>query len=122
MTYAGLLRRATVYSVLLSGYPVLLPSTAAIHAQAPSFRSVTGTVVDKGGAKVKGAVVHLKDTRSLAQRTYITADDGTFRFSQLSAGSDYEIWADLDGKKTPSKTVSSFTTKASVDFTLKLPG
>ena len=92
-----------------------------VQAQAASFRSMTGTVTNKGGAKLKGAVVHLKDTRSLSQRSYITAEDGVFRFAQLSTNSDYEVWADLDGKKTPSKTVSSFDTKKTVDVALKMP-
>ncbi len=98
----------------------MLPVHAA-YAQTPNFRTVAGTVTDKGGGKVKGAVVHLKDTRSLAQRTFITAEDGSFRFAQLSTTSDYDVWADLDGKKTAIKTVSSFDTKKSVDVGLKMP-
>lgn len=95
------------------------PVTAA--AQADAARSLTGDVTDKAGNKVKGAVVHLKDTRSLAQRSYITADDGAFRFAQVSGGSDYEVWADLGGRKTPSKSISSFDTKKAVEVSLKMP-
>ena len=68
-----------------------------------------------------GAVVHLKDTRSLAQRSYITTDDGTFRFGQLSGSTDYEVWATLNDRKTSSKSISSFDTKKEVDVSLKLP-
>ena len=64
--------------------------------------------------------MHLKDTRSLAQRSYITPDDGSFRFAQVSGSSDYEVWADLNGKRTPSKSISSFDTKKSIEMTLKL--
>lgn len=111
---------------LLSVCTLLAPSAAlvlpvAAAAQADAVRSLTGDVTDKSGAKVKGAVVHLKDTRTLAQRSYITADDGTFRFAQLSGGSDYEVWADLNGRKTPSKTISSFDSKKAVELSLKLP-
>ena len=74
----------------------------------PGIRSLTGTVTDKSGNKAAGAVVHLKDTRSLAQRSYITADDGAFRFGQLSTNSDYEVWATRNDQKTPSKAISSF--------------
>lgn len=98
---------------------VLRPVTAS--AQADTARSLTGDVTDKAGNKIKGAVVHLKDTRSLAQRSYITAEDGAFRFAQLSGGSDYEVWADLNGKKTSSKSISSFDTKKSVEVSLKMP-
>ena len=104
---------------IAAGSAALVPPSAAV--QVATFRSVSGTVTDKGGTKQKGAVVHLKDARSLSQRSYITAEDGVFRFAQLSTNSDYEIWADLDGKKSPSKTISSFDTKKTVDVYLKLP-
>ena len=93
----------------------------AAHAQAAEIRGLTGDVTDKAGNKLKGAVVHLKDTRSLAQRSYITADDGAFRFGQLSTTADYEVWADLGGRKTPSKSISSFDSKKSVEVSLKMP-
>lgn len=88
---------------------------------ATATRSLTGTVVDKSGAPAKGAVVHLKDTRALSQRSYITADDGQFRFAQLSTSTDYEVWADLNGQKSDSKNLSSFDNKKVQELTLKLP-
>jgi hypothetical protein len=110
-----------LFSGVLLLTPVLFHSGLA-HAQAAAAtRSVTGTVVDKSGAKVKGAVVHLKDTRALTQRSYITADDGQFRFAQLSTSTDYELWADLSGQKSDSKNLSSFDNKKVQDITLKLP-
>ncbi len=78
-----------------------------------------GTVTLKGGAPVKGAVVHLKDTRSLSQKSYITAEDGLYHFAQLSGSTDYEVWADSDGKKTPVKNISSFDTKNAFTIVLK---
>ncbi len=113
--------RATLGAALLLGPATALLLPAAARAQAATIRSLTGTVTDKGGNKAVGAVVHLKDIRSLAQRSYITADDGTFRFGQLSSNSDYEVWATLNDKKTPSKSISSFDTKREVDVSLKLP-
>jgi hypothetical protein len=107
-------------TVLLAPAMLLLP-TAQAHAQAATFRSVTGDVTDKAGNKVKGAVVHLKDTHSLSQRSYITAEDGQFKFGQISTNSDYEIWADLTGKKTDSKSLSSFDSKKAVEISLKMP-
>ncbi|MEZ2347215.1 carboxypeptidase-like regulatory domain-containing protein [Terriglobus sp. RCC_193] len=101
--------------------PVLFHGASA-HAQAAvATRNVTGTVVDKSGAAVKGAVVHLKDARALSQRSYITAEDGQFRFAQLSTSTDYELWADLNGRKSDSKNLSSFDNKKVQDITLKLP-
>jgi len=114
------IRTSFVATLLLAPALTLLALPAA-HAQAATSRSLTGSVTDKSGTKVVGAVVHLKDTRSLAQRSYITPNDGTFRFAQLSSNTDYEVWATLDDKRTPSKSISSFDNKKEVDVALKLP-
>lgn len=118
-------RLTCTLSLALAAATVLAPPAVMLccgsaSAQA-AVRNLTGSVTDKAGTKVKGAVVHLKDTRSLSQRSYITDDDGAFRFGQLSSNSDYEVWADLGGKKTPSKSISSFDSKKAVDIALKMP-
>ena len=113
--------KAALLGAILYVPATLLVALPAAHAQASAMRSLSGVVTDKGGNKAVGAVVHLKDTRSLAQRSYITTDDGTFRFSQLSTSGDYEVWATLNDKKSPSKTISSFDSKKEVDVALKLP-
>lgn len=109
-----------LFAATLLATPMLVGTPA--HAQAAAAtRSITGTVTDKSGGNVKGAVVHLKDTRALTQRSYITAEDGQFRFAQLSTSTDYEVWADLDGQKTDKKSISSFDTKKVQEIGLKLP-
>ncbi len=57
-------------------------------------RVVQGKVVDAGNAPIKGAVVYLKDGRSLAVKSYFSDDEGGYRFGQLSQTTDYEIWAE----------------------------
>jgi hypothetical protein len=121
MKHLSRVLRTTLAAAAVPGTATLLLRPMAAHAQAATFRSVTGEVTDKAGNKVKGAVVHLKDTRSLSQRSYITAEDGTFKFGQISTNSDYEIWADLEGRKSDSKSLSSFDSKKVADIALKLP-
>jgi len=103
---------------------LLVPATALISTQSAiaqqAQRSVTGKVTAKDDAPVKGAVVHLKDTRSLSQKSFITDDDGGYRFGQLNSNTDYEIWAEFNGKKSPVKTISSFDSKNSFAITLKV--
>ena len=45
------------------------------------------------------AVVYLKNEKTLNVRTFIAQKDGTYRFPQLSPNVDYEVYAELDGKK-----------------------
>ena len=56
-------------------------------------------------------MVYLKDVKTLTIRSAISTQDGTYRFGQLSDGTDYELWAELEGKKSPTRSVSSFDQK-----------
>jgi len=93
---------------------------AAAQQRGPVMRSVTGKVIDKGGAALKGAVVYLKDDHTLAVKSFIVDDAGSYRFGQLSQSTDYELWAELDGKKSNTRTISSFDNKNEFVIDLKL--
>lgn len=97
---------------------VVTPVAAAQDAN--KMRTVEGRVTDKGGAALKGATVFLKDGHTLAVRSYIASDDGGYRFGQLSPNTDYQVWAESDGKKSSVKTISSFDSKQQVSMDLKI--
>jgi hypothetical protein len=96
---------------------VLTPVAAA---QESKMRTVEGRVTDRGGAALKGATVFLKDGHTLAVRSYLSGDDGGYRFGQLSPNTDYQVWAESDGKKSSVKTISSFDSKQQVTLDLKI--
>lgn len=114
------LSRAAVVLALLS--PALaLTAPMAIHAETKQeSRTVRGRVSNKDGSAVKGAVVHLKDLRGLSQKSYITPDNGEYRFGALNSSTDYEIWAEFEGKKSSVKHISSFDAKNTFDITLTI--
>ncbi len=95
-------------------------SSVQAQQRGPVQRIVQGKVMDKSDAPLKGAVVYLKDTHSLAVKSNITDDEGSYRFGQLAQNVDYEIWAESDGKKSGTKTISSFDSKNQFFINLKV--
>jgi hypothetical protein len=116
------LARVAGYAALL-GCGVLAASSfanpAALVAQTPE-RVVQGKVVDKDGAGVKGATVYLKDDHTLSVRSYIASDDGSYHFGQLAQNTDYELWAEVGGKRSKTANLSSFDTRNTFNITLKI--
>jgi hypothetical protein len=83
-------------------------------------RNLTGTVFDKADKVVPSAIVYLKNTRSLSVITFISEQDGSYRFNNLSPNIDYEVRAESDGHKSAVKTLSSFDTRKQAHINLKL--
>jgi len=94
--------------------------TGYAQQRGPVERIVQGKVTDKGDAPVKDAVVYLKDDHTLAVKSFIVDDAGAYRFGQLSQSTDYELWAELNGKKSSTRTISSFDNKNLFVINLKI--
>jgi hypothetical protein len=116
-------RRLLILSAaLLLLFPVFLCAqrSAGKKSDDPAApRNLTGNVLDKAGHPVPGAVVYLKNTRNLAVSTFITADDGFYRFNNLSPDIDYQVRAEANGSKSPARTLSSFDTHKQAHINLK---
>jgi hypothetical protein len=99
---------------------VFAVAVAVADTRGPVQRVVSGHVLNDGDKPVKDAVVYLKDTRTLAVKSYLSGADGAYRFGQLSGTTDYELWAEAGGKKSKTKSISSFDTKSQFTIDLKL--
>jgi hypothetical protein len=86
----------------------------------PNIRSLQGQVNDPDEKPVAGAVVQLKDTRTLQVRSFITEANGSYRFSGLRADTDYEVKADYNGMSSDNKRLSNFDTRKIAIVNLKL--
>ena len=104
--------------------PVALLMGLAIPApcmqSASGARSVEGKVYDPAGKIVTGAVVQIKDLKSLQIRSFITQSDGAYRFLELSTESDYELSASDQGASSKVKTLSVFDSRKKAVVDLKL--
>ena len=86
----------------------------------PNVRAVTGTIRMVDESLVDGAVVQLKNTKSMQVRSFITKADGVYQFQGLSTNVDYELKAEAKGMVSPERTLSSFDDRKRAIVHLKL--
>jgi len=110
----------TMWLALLAVLLLCAPAMFAQKKKAENTRSVQGTVTVADGSLVNGAVVQLKNTKTLQIRSFITKDDGTYHFYDLSPDIDYELKADYQGASSNTKTLSSFDSQKQSILNLKL--
>jgi carboxypeptidase family protein len=98
------------------------PAYAAYYGKdkGESGRLLTGKVLDHQDNPLASAVVYLSNTRTRAVKTYIVGQDGTYRFPALSPNIDYEVYAQYNGRKSDTKTVSQFDNRQQVNINLRI--
>jgi hypothetical protein len=84
-----------------------------------TLRNLQGTVTDKEDKPVIGAVVQLKDVRTLQMRSYISKEDGEYHFSSLKIDDDYEVEARNNDMTSGPKKISIFDNRKIVIQNLK---
>jgi hypothetical protein len=109
---------ASVLVLLTLGFS-LLAQDKKINED-PNTRSVEGIVTDAGNKPVEGAVVQLKDSKTLQIRSFYTTQDGAYHFSGLSTNVDYELKAEHNGASSGTKTLSNFDSRKAATINLKL--
>ena len=116
--------RRALKNISLIAAALLLVMSVAAHAapdkkEKQQGRLLFGKVLDPQDNPVAGAIVYLTNTRTHAVKTYIVGQDGTYRFPGLSTV-DYEVYAQLNGRKSDTKSVSQFDDRSQVYIDLKI--
>ena len=109
---------------ILAACVLLLALTGWAHAvdkkDKNAGRLLHGKVLDGQDSPLVNAVVYLTNTRTRTVKTYIVSQDGTYRFPALSSAVDYEVYAQYNGHKSDTKSVSQFDDRSEVYIDLRI--
>lgn len=113
------------FAALAAGMVPIAPNAGLLGPQAAQAqnigqRVVSGYVVDASSTPLVGATVFLKNLKTKAVRSFTSVAGGKFRFAQVNMVEDHELWAEKDGKKSASKSVSSWDTRKEFEVELKI--
>lgn len=120
------MRKQLIYlvtAIMLAAAPLSVCSAAApapFKDPQDHTRTLTGKVFGRQDAPIHKAIVYLKNTKSLVIKTYITDADGTYRFPALSPNVDYEVYAEHNGARSDTKTLSAFDNRKEANITLRI--
>src|SRR6476659_7218167 len=121
------MKRLTTIAAILLAFGALLsvPTAAAtgvFQRGQGEARTLVGHVLDDREQPLQKAIVYLKNTKNLAIKTYISEPDGSFRFSGLASNIDYEVYAEHEGARSDTKTLSGFDSRRQANINLKIKG
>ena len=108
--------QALIVCLLIAG---LAPIVMATQSSA-QLRTVRGTVVNASDSPVPGAVVYLKNMKTLTVRTYFSSATGRYHFSGLDPNVNYQIHAENQNLTSASHVISSFDSSPDIVIDLKI--
>ncbi len=100
-------------------FMISVSATALDKKDHPQGKLLSGKVLDQQDNPVVGSIVYLTNTRTHAVKTYMVGQDGTYRFPGLSTV-DYEVYAQFNGHKSDTRSVSQFDDRSQVYVDLKI--
>ena len=115
-----MIRRTTLAVLLLFCFASAVFSFQKSKADDDKLRMVQGSVTDAEDNPVVGAVVQLKNAKTLQVRSFITQEKGAFQFHGLDPNVDYALKADYQGASSASRTLSSFDSRKQPVINLKI--
>ncbi len=86
----------------------------------PNIRNVQGVVTLPDGAPAEGAVVQLKNLKTLQVRSFITQEKGSYQFQNLPTSIDFELRADFKEFASSARSLSVFDKRLDAIVNLKL--
>src|ERR1035437_2822726 len=98
----------------------LVSSASPGKKDKPVGRLLFGKVLDPQDNPLPDAIVYLTNTRTRSVKTYIVGPDGPYRSPALSTAIDYEVYAQYQGHKSDTKSVSQFDDRSQVYLDLKV--
>ncbi len=101
-------RSLVTLAIALALFIGALVPKAIAQATDGDTRSVSGIVTNASGDPVPGAVVQLKDTKTLQIRSYVCQAGGRYHFTGLSTDITYELRAIFQGASSKTKRLSVF--------------
>jgi carboxypeptidase family protein len=113
------MRHALAVLLVLAGLAVVANCANAADKK-DNGRTLAGKVIDKQDNPLPDAVVYLSNTRTQAVKSYIVGPDGAYHFPELSPNIDYEVYAQFNGKKSDTKTISHFDDRHQLNMNLRI--
>jgi LPXTG-motif cell wall-anchored protein len=107
-------------AMLLSSGLLAQKKTRDERREEANSRTVQGLITGADEKPIVGAVVQLKDMRSLQVRSFITQDDGTYHFSGLKGDIEYQVTAKAGDTSAGPKTLSIFDSRKEAILNFKL--
>ncbi|HXE91561.1 MAG TPA: carboxypeptidase-like regulatory domain-containing protein [Terriglobales bacterium] len=111
-------RKSFVCLALFAILGAALPLLSA--DQQDNTRSLSGQVMTSQNEPLPNAIVYLKNQKTLGVRTFVAEADGGYRFGGLSPNVDYQVYAEYQGKRSDTKTLSSFDSRKKVVIHLRI--
>jgi len=103
------------FQIPLSGAPPSEPKQPKQRG-----RILSGVVLNKQDVPLAQAIVYLKDTKTSSVKSFIAQNDGSYRFAGLSPYIDYDVYAEYNGKKSDTKTLSTFDSRTNPKIVLRI--
>lgn len=114
------MKAAAVASLVLISFCATLCASPDKKGDKAVGKLLFGKVLDGDDNPVPDAVVYVTNTRSRAVKTYIVGKDGAYRFPALTSAVDYEVYAQFNGHKSETKSISQFDDRSQVYLVLKV--